>query len=83
MRESTWQRMKETVAALLTKTKLKDIYYHHHRNLDAIDKFSKEEVRKYFSKIRKNRPPRASKKKSEPVKETPDQELDAQAVEGI
>lgn len=77
MREDTWRRMNENVVGLLSKTKLGDLSKHHHRNLEAIEKISKEEVRKYFSKIRKNRSPRAAKKKNESVDEMAGQEHDA------
>ncbi len=76
MRESTWQRMKTGVQQLLSKAKFKDLSLSHHRNLETLEKFSQEDLRKYFTKIRKTRLAKASAKKIDSVEAEAEPELD-------
>ena len=55
--EHAWQRVKTSALKLLSKSSVKDLYYSHHKNLETIDKFIQEDLKKYFSKIRKTRKP--------------------------
>ena len=80
MRENAWQRVKGNVLKLLSKPKVKDLYRHHHRNLEVLEKFSKEELKKYFSKIRKNRPSRGAARKSSTLEEAAEQGLEEESL---
>ncbi|MBW2370560.1 MAG: dynamin family protein [Deltaproteobacteria bacterium] len=52
-RSETWHRRKESVLGLLKDAGVKSIYVAHKKNLERIEKISQEELKKYFSRIRK------------------------------
>lgn len=54
-RRDAWQRVENQVKALIEKTNFKALHYAHHKHLSFIEKFSQEELKKYFSKVRNTR----------------------------
>jgi GTPase SAR1 family protein len=52
-----WARVKGRVQELLKKVSFRSLYYPHSKNLALVEKFGREELKKYFSKIRKVIPP--------------------------
>ncbi len=65
-RRETWKRVKNKVKALIEKTHFNGLHYsHHHRHLSFIEKFTQEELKKYFSKIRNARQPNTDQETSE------------------
>ncbi len=70
---NTWMRIKDRVTALIKKANFRSLFYSHQKNLTLIERFSNEELKKYFSKIRKSRQPDEDEDASEePLVCTPD-----------
>jgi GTPase SAR1 family protein len=55
----TWQRVRSQVQALIKKANFRALYYPHRKNLAFVEKFGREDLKKYFSKIRRGRKPDA------------------------
>jgi len=54
---SSWLRVKENVRQLIGKANFRALHYPHQKNLAFIDKFTGDELKKYFLKTRKGRQP--------------------------
>jgi hypothetical protein len=50
---NTWPRVRGRVEQLLKKADFRSLYYPHSKNLGIVEKFGRDELKKYFSKIRK------------------------------
>ncbi|MDJ0914667.1 MAG: dynamin family protein [Desulfobacterales bacterium] len=50
-REHTWQRIKTIVSDLVAITRFKDLSFAHKKNLDTIDRFTKKELKSYFTSM--------------------------------
>jgi hypothetical protein len=50
---STWPRVKGRVRELIKKANFRSLYYPHSKNVTQAEKFGRDDLKKYFSKIRK------------------------------
>ena len=50
---STWPRVESRVQQLIKKANFRSLYYPHSKNLTTVEKFGRDDLKKYFSKIRK------------------------------
>jgi GTPase SAR1 family protein len=53
----TWQRVRDRVQQLIKKARFRSLYYSHQKNMTFVEKFGREELKKYFSKIRRSHQP--------------------------
>jgi hypothetical protein len=53
----TWQRVKSRTQRLLKKARFRSLYYPHQKNMAFVEKFGREDLKKYFSKIRRSHQP--------------------------
>ncbi len=54
---STWPRVENKVRQLIKKANFRYLHYPHSKNLTTVEKFGRDDLKKYFSKIRKVMPP--------------------------
>ncbi len=52
-RRNLWRRVRETACLRIQRTGVRGLYYPHHRNMAAIDRFVAEDLKKFFTKHRK------------------------------
>lgn len=52
----TWARVKSRVQEMIKKANFRALYYPHQKNLAHVERFTRDELKKYFSKIRKSQP---------------------------
>jgi hypothetical protein len=52
-----WHRVKDRVQHLIKKAKFRSLYHSHQKNMTFVEKFGRDELKKYFSKIRRSHQP--------------------------
>ena len=56
-RRNIWQRVRDNVSGLIETVNFRGLYYPHQKNMLHIEKFAREDLKKYFSKIRRSSEP--------------------------